>query len=251
MTTSNSTDTDCITSKKDSKGRYFWYVVYPSKEWLESNCPQCKYDGRDGYGSAPDDWIQKLIVAGHPFHVSDLHYLDTLPDGRYKKPHWHVIVQWGNNTTLNAVVTQLSWLNSPKPQIISSVIGAYRYARHLDNPEKHQYENPGTAYNGFEVPIDSQRLAQLMREITRMVYLRDCREYGELVCECAAEGPEYSDVVQRHTIYFDRLCTGLRHNPIRNMQRFYRKLDDMDPDKELARELLLKFTEEVYHDSKN
>ena len=30
------------------KGRHFWYVVYPSEDYVKTHHPECDYDGSDG-----------------------------------------------------------------------------------------------------------------------------------------------------------------------------------------------------------
>ena len=91
--------------KKSIKKRNWCFIVYPTKEQLDK-LDSCNYDGSDGYGSAPDDWIEILKKSGVEFAVSPLHDKDLLEDnsGKTKKPHYHVIVCYGNTTTFNNVV---------------------------------------------------------------------------------------------------------------------------------------------------
>lgn len=226
--TSTNTNNNTVKADKQVKGRFFWFLVYPSEDYLQKNYPDCQYDGSSGYGTAPDDWIDKMKLTGLPFCVSPLHDKDTNPDGTCKKPHWHVIVVWGNSTTLNSVNSLVSKFNSPKPQKLESVEGAYRYHKHLDNPEKYQYEGNSSVYNGFEVPLRTCDVQRIKREIKDLVFTEDIREYAELLVTCDVLGPEYFDVASNNTFYCEKLCASYRHNPIRVLMKYYNTLPDGD-----------------------
>lgn len=227
-------DTDSITESVDTssdinymdaeKGRHFWYVVYPSKEYIENNYPDCPYDGHDGWGTSPDDWIEQLVNTGLAFNVSELHQFDKDFD-KYKKPHHHVIVSWGNTTTYRTARGLCDILKSPLPRLLRNVTGAYRYHRHLDNPEKHQY-GLTTSYNGWTPPLDSNEIMRIKQEIKEIVLLEDIQEYAELLIVCDAKGVEYFDVAANNTFYCEKLCSSYRHNPIRVLMRFYDEMKD-------------------------
>lgn len=215
------------------KGRHFGFIVYPSESWMRANVPECPYDGRDGWGTAPDDWIEAIRQTGLTFVVSPLHWQDRWLDAATgelvpKKPHWHVIVSWGNSTTYQSAVTISEMLNGPRPIMLRTVKGYYRYFNHRDDPEKYQYKEKPVAYNGWELPLDSEEVARIMRELTQTVVIADCAEYMELVIEATAMGPEYQQVVEGKTIYFGRVCDGMRWNPIRVMQRFIARTRGLD-----------------------
>ena len=192
------------------KGRHFSYVVYPD--------------------SAPSDWIRRLEQTGLSFVVSPLHDKDTNADGTPKKPHWHIIISWGNTTTYRAArgLCNKDMLACPMPQMLKSCNGMYRYLTHRDNPEKFQYKQQPVCYNGWIRPLDNADIANLKREIWQMVYTEDCQEYGELMMICEQRGPEYFEVASRNTLFFKSVCDGYRHNPVRTLQRRYMTLADED-----------------------
>lgn len=220
-----------IEGEEKDKARHFAFVVYPSEEWIKANCPECDYDGADGWGTAPDDWIELLKRTGLSFVVSPLHWKDKNPTGTHKKPHWHVIISWDNNTTYRHASTMLQkMLSCPKPLILKKVTGMFRYLTHKDNPEKAQYsENDLQFVNGWSVPLDEADVEQIKHEIRLMIYTRDCQEYGELVSECASVSKEHEEVVSKHTMYFNALCRSFRHCPIRSLSRVFNELTD-DPE---------------------
>lgn len=190
------------------KCRHFWYVVYPE--------------------SAPSDWVEQIQNTGLAFCVSPLHDRDINPDNTPKKPHWHVIVSWGNTTTYNSAVGLCKVLNCPRPQMLHNVTGAYRYHKHLDNPEKYQYEDNSVSYNGWVAPLDKSEVSRIKKEIQEMVLNEDIREYAELLIVCDTRGAEYLEVATNNTFYCERLCASYRHNPYRVLQRYYSTLPDGD-----------------------
>lgn len=231
------------------KGRHFGYVVYPSEEWVKANCPDCEYDGLDGWGTAPDDWQVQLQNTGLMFVVSPLHDRDTVWDSsnnkmRTKKPHWHVIVSWGNTTTYQSASSLCDILKCPKPLMLRSVTGAYRYLQHKDNPEKAQYKEPPKCVNGWERPLEKNEVNAILSELERCVYLTDCVEYGELVIEAGKLGSEYWQVAMEHTLFLVNVCRSYRCNPIRCLSRFADTLPNgdekqmiLDRKKEIEREI--------------
>lgn len=189
------------------KGRHFWYVVYPE--------------------SAPEDWIEQLKQTGLAFCISPLHDKDKNPDETNKKAHYHVIISWGNSTTYKSARALCDTiLHCPRPQILKNVTGAYRYHQHKDNPEKYQYEEPSKTYNGWERPLDSSEVAEIKKEIHKLIYVEDIQEYGELLTVCSDLGPEYFDVASNNTFYCEKLCTSYRHNPLRGLKRYFNSLDE-------------------------
>lgn len=216
-----------------AKGRHFGFVVYPSEAWIKANAPDCKYDGRDGWGTAPDDWTEMIRQTGLAFVVSPLHDKDTYLDAATgelvpKKPHWHVIVSWGNSTTYQSAAAIADMVNGPRPIALRQVVGYYRYFNHRDNPEKYQYEETPVAFNGWERPLDSDEVTRILRELTQVIFLTDCVEYAELVIEATVMGPEYQQVAENKTIYLGRVCDGMRWNPIRVIQRFLSRTPGLD-----------------------
>lgn len=229
-------------------GRHFWYVVYPTKEYYEQYYEEHKYDdaeidketgeliprkhyeGGEGYGTAPDDWIEQLRQTGLAFCVSPMHdrdeaYSEDLRKLVPKKPHWHVIVSWGNSTTYRNARSLCDLLKSPMPELLKKVTAAYRYHNHKDDPDKYQYEETSRTFNGWERPLESQEVARLKEEIRHIIYMDDCIEYGELLEVLHGYGSEYVDVGTHNTFLFTKICSSYRHNPVRCLSRYKSQLD--------------------------
>lgn len=189
-----------------SKYRHWWYVVYPE--------------------SAPSDWIEQLVNRGLQFCVSPLHDKDVNPDGSVKKEHYHVIVSWGNTTTYataNALSKEV--FNGPHPQYLNNVNGAYRYLRHLDNPEKYQYEELPICYNGWEKPIAKDEITKIKREIIAMIMLENIVSYGELLAYCQSLSAEFADVAINNTVFCNGLCSSYRFEAYAMLSRFKKALE--------------------------
>ena len=118
-------------SQTNIKKRNWAFVVYPE--------------------SLPDDWENRLRLKGVMTAVSPLHDKDLNPTGEPKKPHYHIILSFGNPTTYNNVFLITYELKGTIPIPLESVTGMYRYLTHKDNPEKAQYnEEDIKLFNGFD-----------------------------------------------------------------------------------------------------
>lgn len=220
-----------------AKGRHFGYVVYPSEAYIRANVPDCTYDGYAGWGTAPDDWIQRLEQTGLSFVVSPLHYLDTVLDAstgelRPKKPHWHVIVSWGNSTTYRTACAIAEMLSAPRPLLLRAPAGLYDYMTHKNQPVKHQYQDRPVAYNGWTKPLDNDEITRIKDELTQIVILTDCQEYVELLLEAETMGAEYKQVAMGQTMYFTAVCNSLRWGPIRVAERYLARTPGLDSETE-------------------
>lgn len=151
------------------KARHWACVVYPD--------------------SAPPDWMDMLKLSGlqcaiSPLHDKDEHSDPAVEDG--KKPHWHVILCWGNTTTYNAVKTVTDRLNATIPVKLESVKGYYRYFTHADDPDKYQY-NPADIQHvgGFDIAdhtdLTRGERRRLIGEVQDYIRQYDLTEYADLL----------------------------------------------------------------------
>lgn len=107
---------------KDGRSNIWAFVFYPD--------------------SMPKDW-KSIIANWHvPCTVSPLHDADQNGDLTEKKPHYHLLINFGagKKKSFEQVYTNYSQkLNGVRPIAIDSERGYVRYFIHIDNPEKHQY----------------------------------------------------------------------------------------------------------------
>lgn len=187
------------------KARHFNVVVYPE--------------------SAPSDWISALCELGIPFAISPLHDKDTNPDGTKKKEHYHVLFSYANTTTLKAFAEcVMPMLHCPLPQVCASPRGMYKYFTHADNPEKYQYESSEIqSYCGFEIPIDSKDVRDIMQAIEYYAIENGVLEYAEMSIICSRISIEWYNVFSTHTVHFGKFMSSLRHN-YEHVAKVYRNL---------------------------
>lgn len=207
-----------MNEKKSSiKKRNWGLIVYPTKSQLDNL--RSEYDGSNGYGTVPDNWKEVLNLSGLRYAISPLHDKDKLEDGSgtIKKPHYHVIVCYGNPTTYKNVKSLAESLKCPAPQALEQVGGYYRYFTHKDNADKYQYEEKEIQVGGgfsiadfvdlskSEASAIKKNLQQLIRELNIFEYA-DLMDYlldNEFFLEY--------DVASNNTYFFDKYISSKRN----------------------------------------
>lgn len=103
----------------------------------------------------------KAVIS--PLHDHDEKSDHELTDGEgnfyeveYKKPHYHIMLVFGNTTTYSNVLKHCKALRCITPKPVSSCLAMYRYFKHLDEDpnEKFIYDRPEDVMqhvNGFDL----------------------------------------------------------------------------------------------------
>ena len=136
--------------------------------------------------SAPDKWRDILDEEHIEWIESPLHDKDLNENGEPKKPHWHILLMFEGNKTVEQVAEITTRLNATIPLKVASAKGLVRYMAHLDNPEKHQYDKSQiVAHGGADVadllkPTSSSRY-QLIGEMMAFVKDNDIVEMEDLL----------------------------------------------------------------------
>lgn len=197
------------------KKRNWGLIVYPTKPQLENL--KSEYDGWDGYGSAPDDWIDQLQLSGLQYAISPLHDKDKLPNGKVKKPHWHVILCYGNPTTYNNVNNLAVSFNAPAPQALEQIRGYYRYFTHQDNPDKYQYRDADIQTGGgFDIAdfieLSKSEVIKIKRKLQCLIREINIFEYGDLMDYLLDNelSVEY-EIASNNTYFFDKYISSKRN----------------------------------------
>lgn len=208
-----------MAEKKSSiKKRNWAFFVYPTKEQLDA--VGSAYDGSDGYGSAPDDWVEQLRLSGLQFAISPLHDKDKHEDGsgRTKKPHYHVIVIYGSPTTYNNVKNLTDSFNAPIPQALEQVRGYYRYLTHKDNPDKFQYDEKdivtGGGFNIADyIEISKSEVTEIKFKLQQLIREQNITEYSVFMdyIQDNLDRVNY-DIASSHTIFFNTYIKSIRHS---------------------------------------
>ena len=219
--TSKILDTSDYTTEmpKKSSGagrtRNYAKLVYPSKEayeeWYQRNrydqdgneIPH--YDGADGYGDAPDNWLEILDDCHVPALISPLHAMDRNPDGTLKKPHYHVLLMFDGVKTREQADRIFDQIHGVGREEIQSVRGYARYLTHLDNPEKYQYKEPVRCLGGADydaityLPGDD-----LVNVMDMMEYIRanNIQSFAAFCDICKKNNPEWFKVIVLHRMAY-------------------------------------------------
>lgn len=179
--------------------------------------------------SAPENWREILQKSGLQCAISPLHNKDLNPDKIPKKPHYHIILVYGNPTTYSNVKAFTDSLRQPIPQPIEQVQGMYRYFTHADNPEKAQYDKHDIeTINGFNirdfVDLSSSDVVKIKREIQMFIRDNNLTEYADLMDSLLDAGEDmenHYEVAANNTLFFDRYLGSRRYK----VEQVKRKLD--------------------------
>lgn len=182
----------------NQKGRAWAFAMYPE--------------------SMPENYYELLEQTGLPFAISPLHDMDVNPTGEIKKPHYHVICYYDNTTTKKNVKENVcDIVNGTVPIKLESMRGMYRYHLHLDNPEKHQYDDRDRTFiNCFDVSkvaeLTSAEVNKILKELQHLIYDNDITEYSTLMDLLLQDDlNNMYDVALRHTIFLNTYITSRRH----------------------------------------
>lgn len=168
--------------------------------------------------SCPEDWQEKLL--GVPFLRSPLHDKDVNPDGTLKKPHWHVLVSFPNQKTLNQMQALCNDLRAPSPQVVKDVRAMARYFLHLDNPEKAQYDKVDMLVGGgfdLENALKLSRSEEEKEEKEFVCYLLNkineynIIEFEDLVCFVMQECPDNYRYFKLNSFILANVVKSRRH----------------------------------------
>ena len=181
-------------------------LKHKNRHWVEIVYPE----------SAPDDWIERLRGLHLPFAISPLHDKDINETGEAKKAHYHVIFSFDGPTTYknaNNVIQSVTNGTIVKP--CYSLRGSFRYLFHLDNPEKHQYDQKDVQlFNNFDVQLTDADEDAIKRAIFNIIIVNQIYEFAELCFVLEYEfGPIYSRVARRNHNYISSVITSFRHSP--------------------------------------
>ena len=216
---SNTSTDDCQNEKNGKSVRLskdFARLIYPTKEqyekWFEEHQTYIDeetgeiidtpyYDGCDGYGQTPDDWLELLDNLHVPMFVSPLHACDVNPDGKVKKPHYHILLMFDKRKSQRQVDKMLECVKAVGREEVQSVRGYARYLKHLDNPEKFQYtdnviELCGADYTAAIATASDKY--KMLGDIFEYAAKNRITSFARLVLICR----------QNNTEWFNAICNG-------------------------------------------
>lgn len=169
------------------KSRYWAFIIY------EDSCPK-------DYKEIITQWFL-------PVCISPRHDKDVKEDGELKKPHYHVLLCFGNTTTYKTALKYAEELGANIVKPISSSRGAYEYWTHKNNPEKAQYDEGEMQYfGGFSIENNigytETETAEKIQAIIDIINLKNFKELKEIYDYCANNSlKEYRDLIQNKTLF--------------------------------------------------
>lgn len=202
----------------DNRKRVFAFPVYPTKEYLDKHYPECQYDGRVGYGTIENQefLVNAMRSTMWKGFISPLHWCDLDEDasGKIKKPHWHVMIMFGQNskkdwdTQINPVLDEVLGEKGHGGNInVASAVGYARYLCHIDNPEKAQYDKKDVIAFGGADYLTTINCAEdnnrIQKEIIRFINEYDVLYFNRLVDWCMDNNEEWYQFLSKNC-YFIR-----------------------------------------------
>lgn len=182
---------------KTKKSRYWSFIFYPEVESI--------------------DILKDILTEYHvPCAISPLHDRDINSDNTPKKPHYHVLISYGNTTTgSNIEEITNRFVNATLPIPVMSCKGYYRYLTHKDNPEKAQYKESDIIHlSGFD-PSDywsftAEESVKIRLEIQEIIKSNRISEYFGLLDYLAGYDLVLYKYATDNTILFNAMCRSFK-----------------------------------------
>lgn len=178
----------------------------------------------------PDSWptdYKEIIASWHiPCCLSPLHDADKNGDETEKKPHRHILINFGSGKKKSfdqLLINYCTSLHGSFPIAIDSERGMIRYFVHIDNPEKAQYEIENiecfSGYDCSEFFKPSASLANsIMNDIKKFIIDNEISEFRDL----QVYAMEYPDTWGYVLNMYNCLSIYKLIDSIRNSQRLRR-----------------------------
>lgn len=168
-----------------------------------------------------EDWIHQLTMAKHHALVSPLHDKDVKEDGTDKKAHYHILVFYPRQQSIQAVYDEFKDLglvqNQSQIDPIRDTRGAIDYLTHHNAPNKAQYdENLIIAFGGHDYawfkskyckgdddPLENFPKIKLFCVEKRVKYFSDLSLYASLF------QPDWVEAVDNNAYYWNAFIKSL------------------------------------------
>lgn len=166
-------------AKNDFRSHVWTFIVYPD--------------------SAVENWLFLLDSLHIPVCVSPLHDKDVNPTGEIKKPHYHVVLDFGQNKKswdqVKSITDMVGGVLCPMDKDgnceskVANKRTMTRYLIHLDNPEKAQYNiDDVRSFGGYDfvsICMSASSRYQTLRNILQFCDQEHIYNFSELVDYCA------------------------------------------------------------------
>lgn len=149
-----------------------------------------------------------LLDALHlKYFISPLHDSDTNADGTPKKAHYHVMVMWPTAVGLARAKRAFASCGvTAPPENIETVRGYARYLAHMDDHDKHRYDERDIIAGGgavwLEVALDKDDATDaILDEVCDWLDEQGVDSYRDLCRYARQVRPDWKHVVYRNTIF--------------------------------------------------
>lgn len=164
--------------------------------------------------SRPEDWKQVMTQWFLPVCISPIHDKDVYEEdgenhkkGDLKKPHYHVLLCFGNTTTYKTALSYAKEVGASIVKPISSSKGAYDYWTHKNNPEKAQYNEEDMIFiGGFnkkeQLGKSEKEINEMINTIIQIARDKEIKELKILYDYLDREGlEEYRNLIHSKTLF--------------------------------------------------
>lgn len=182
--------------------------------------------------SAPKTWKEDLHSQGIAYDISPLHDKDKNAEGEYKKPHHHVVIDWGAGSTTSGTraieIFDIIGGVYPDPEKdrkeflktckVKKLVSALRYLCHLDehDPDKHKYD-VNEVVSGFEELPYCERVLKTMEkdemcmQMVHFVIDNGISDFATFVLEAEKEHPDWmhSIINEKPGTFVNRFINGI------------------------------------------
>ena len=171
--------------------------------------------------SAPDNWRQILEESYLRIAVSPLHDSDKKSDGTPDKPHRHVLVVFGNNTTSTVSDALSKRCNGTVSIPISDAWCYYRYFDHSRETNKAKYNHSdiillnGLTETDLKV-LSKEEIRQIRLSIHHIITENNICEYSELLDFLAGYDLDLYDYACSNSILFNTYISSFRNRGVKN-----------------------------------
>lgn len=185
--------------RKDERSRNWVIVFYPES-------------APENYEEIIRDWHVKAFLS--PLHQSDIN-----ADGEAKKPHFHLLLMFSGNKSVEQIQELSDQLSGVKVLQYDCAVrdckAVARYLIHLDNPEKFQYDRTTVKSFGgidyLEYIETSSDVYQMMSDITDFIVDSRLFMLDMLMVYCNRYHKDWARVIMSHTIFFTALLRSVEY----------------------------------------
>lgn len=187
---------------KAKRGRNFATIIYPDDERL-----------------GEDFDLEKVIREWHvSAFLSPLHDSDTDDDGCLKKPHYHLLVKFDGNKSVDQVREMFDQVCGVGCEFVDSLRGYARYLCHLDETDDHKPQYPVDQvitfgdFDYFDLINSQVDNRQLLKDIK--VWIKD--HHVTLFCElvdyaCDNEPEWFNLLINGYTLFITQYMKSLEY----------------------------------------